>query len=143
MNASAKILAGTAMIFLSGCAINQKITPVSVGLEKNICIIDNPAVKNSFLEEYRGTLLNKGYSSKMLPQSASISDCQVVSTYTANWRWDLALYMTYAEINIYSGGKLAGSAKYDSMSGSANLGKFINAREKIRELVDQLIPGGA
>lgn len=145
MRTRAVIIAGTvsAMTLLSGCAINQKVTPVSTNLEKKICIIDNPAVKNGFLAEYRAALSMKGYASEVLPQSASITDCQVTSAYTASWRWDLALYMAYAEINIYSGGKLAGNAKYDSLSGGANLGKFINASEKIRELVNQLIPGGS
>lgn len=145
MHARAMIVAGTVsfMALVSGCAINQKVTPVSSNIEKKICIIDNPAVRNGFLAEYRNALLMKGYASEVLPPAASLSDCQVTSTYTANWRWDLALYMAYAEINIYSAGKLVGHAKYDSQGGSANLGKFINASEKIRELVNELIPSNA
>lgn len=60
------------------------------------------------------------------------------STYTANWRWDLALYMAFADLRIFTNGKQAGQATYDSLSGGANMSKFIKADEKIGELVDQL-----
>jgi hypothetical protein len=62
----------------------------------------------------------------------------MTSTYTANWRWDLALYMAFAEIIVYAEGTKVGSAVYDSLHGGANMNKFINAEAKIRELVDEL-----
>jgi hypothetical protein len=78
-----------------------------------------------------------------LPATASIIDCPITSTYTANWRWDLAIYMAYADIKIYNGGKVIGEANYDATRAGLNGGKFIDADKKINELVDQLFPGGA
>ncbi len=87
----------------------------------------------------------KGYQVRQLPASASLVQCPITSTstYTANWRWDLATYMALAEIKVYNQGKPVGEAKYDAMHGGGNMGKFIDADKKINELVNQLFPGGA
>ena len=128
---------------LSGCAIHQSVSPVSQFNEKEICIIENTSVKNGFLESYRRALTNKGYQVRQLPASASIVQCPITTTYSANWRWDLALYMAYAEIKVFNNGKPIGEAKYDSQRGGANMSKFIDADKKINELTNQLFPGGA
>jgi Egg lysin (Sperm-lysin) len=130
-------------VSLVGCAIHQTVKPVTMLEEKQVCIIENPAVKNGFLESYTRALSNKGYRVRNLPTNASLNDCKITSTYTANWRWDLAMYMAFAEIKVYSGGRVIGEAKYDSLRGGANMGKFISAEKKITELTNQLFPGGA
>jgi hypothetical protein len=53
------------------------------------------------------------------------------------------MYMSYADIKAYNGGKVIGEANYDATRGGMNTGKFIDADKKIRELVDRLFPGGA
>ncbi len=85
----------------------------------------------------------KGYRVRTLPAQASLIECPITSTYTANWRWDLATYMAYAEIKVYDNGKPIGEAIYDSRNGGGSFGKFISAETKIKELVNQLFPGGA
>ena len=137
------LLACSALIALTGCAIHQTVKPVERFTDKEVCIIENPAVGAGFVDAYKRALLGKGYLVRQLPPSASIVECNITSTYTATWRWDLALYMTYAEIKVYSGGKPLGEAKYDSQRGGANMSKFIDADKKIIELVSQLFPGGA
>ncbi len=128
---------------LSGCAIHQTVRPVASLGDRQICVIDEPNVKAGFLDAYKRSLSRKGYAVRVLPSSASITDCPVASTYSASWRWDLALYMAYAEIKVYENGKLAGEAIYDSKNGGANMGKFIDAEKKINELVSSLFPGRA
>ncbi|MDB5753391.1 MAG: hypothetical protein JWP65_3812 [Ramlibacter sp.] len=134
-------LGGT--LLLSGCAIHQNVRAVEGLSERQICVIENPAVRAGFLNAYRQALGSKGYTVRQLPAGAATTDCPVTSTYTANWRWDMALYMAYAEINVYRAGQKVGEAKYDAMSGGANLNKFIAGDKKIQELVHQLFPGGA
>jgi hypothetical protein len=131
---------------LVGCAIHQTVRPVErhERLEgRDICVIENPAVRATFVEAYKRSLTNKGFVVRQLPASAAITQCPITSTYTANWRWDLALYMAYADIKVFSHGNQVGQATYDSMSGSANMNKFIAAERKIDELVNQLFRGGA
>jgi len=127
---------------MSGCAIHQAVTPVAQFDEKEVCIIENLSVKAGFLETYKRVLTGKGYAVRGLSEATSLVECPITSTYAANWRWDLALYMAYAEIKVYRNGKPTGEAIYNSLNGGANMGKFINAETKITELVNQLFPSG-
>ena len=66
---------------------------------------------------------------------AGTTGCNAVAYYVANWRWDLALYMAYANIwikDVETNEKIA-QASYRTGGG---LDKFIDAEEKIIELID-------
>ncbi|MBW8893037.1 MAG: hypothetical protein JF617_13190 [Burkholderiales bacterium] len=110
---------------------------------KEVCIVENPDVRSGFIEAYTRSLTAKGYVVRKLPANASLVECRITSTYTANWRWDLAMYMAFAAIKVYNNAKPVGEAKYDAMHGGGNMNKFIDAEKKIGELVNQLFPGGA
>ena len=142
MNALSKSLVA-AMIVLSmaGCAIHQNVKPVERFEGKQICVIENPAVKFDFLPTLKKALEGRGYTVQVLPQTAALRECMVTATYTANWRWDMAMYLAYAEIKVYKDGQFAGEAIYNSLKGGANMSKFINGEAKIGELVNQLFPG--
>jgi hypothetical protein len=129
------------LALLYGCAITQKVTPVDRPLlVREICVMRNADVRENFLTAYLQALEAKGFSPRVLEPGASVGSCPLSSQYTANWRWDLALYMAYAKITIYENGTEVGSAVYDSLGGSGNLAKFIDAETKLKELVDQLFP---
>ena len=130
-------------LVLCACAIHQNVTPVAAVDGKQICIVVNPKVFNEgFLKSFESALTSKGFVVKELPVGSSLVECPVVSTYTANWHWDMAMYMNYAEIKVYNNAKPVGEAIYDSRHGGANFGKFIKADAKINELVNQLFPTG-
>jgi len=127
------------LVLTGGCAISQTVNPAGITISgAEICIIEDTSVKQGFLTEYRRWLEGRGAIVKTLPQRASIRDCPIVSTYLAKWSWDLTIYMSYAEIKVYQDGVLSGDALYDSRSGGGNMGKFIDAEEKIQELASQL-----
>ena len=133
-----------AAILLSGCAINQTVKPVDRFAGTQICIVVNPAVSQAgFLTTYARVLSEKGYTVRQLSPGAAVTECPVTSTYTANWRWDLGLYMAFADIKVFSNGQQSGQAIYDAKSGGANMNKFIRGETKIIELVNQLFPGRA
>lgn len=132
-----------AAALLAGCSIVQEVRPVTTA-GKEICVIANPKVLQAeFVEVYRRELAAKGFEVKLLSADSPLTACALTSTYTANWQWDLALYMAYAELKVYGDGKLVGEAIYDSRRGGASLSKFIRAEQKIKELVDLLFPKGA
>jgi hypothetical protein len=132
-----------AAALLAGCSIVQEVKPVAVAA-KEICIIVNPKVLQAeFVEVYQRELASKGFDVKLLSADSPLTACPLTSTYTANWLWDLALYMAYAELKVYSDGKVVGEAIYDSRRGGASLSKFIKADQKIKELVNLLFPQGA
>ncbi|NHZ96991.1 Sbal_3080 family lipoprotein [Massilia sp. CCM 8734] len=132
-----------ALFALSGCAIHQTVKPVERLDSKTVCIVQNGNVRATFLDAFERALSNKGYEVRRLDSDASLIACPVTSTYTASWRWDLAMYMSYADIVVYKNGKPSGKATYDATRGGGNMGKFIGAEKKITELVDQLFPSTA
>ena len=138
---SSTLLAAVTLTALTGCAIHQNVIPVTQFEGQQICVVENPAVsQEGFIVAYAKALRDKGYTVRQLPAGSGVNACPVTSTYTANWRWDLALYMAFADIRIYSNGKPSGQATYDALQGGGNMNKFIRGEEKIRELVDQLFP---
>lgn len=138
---SINFIAATLIAGLTGCAIHQNVKTVERFEGKQICVVENPAVKFDFLESLKKSLEARSFTVKMLPPAAALRDCPITVTYTANWRWDLAMYMAYAEIKVYNNGQPAGEAVYDSLRGGFNMNKFIKGENKIAELVNQLFPG--
>lgn len=133
-----------ASILLVGCAINQTVKPVERFAGTQVCIVVNPAVSQAgFLTTYTRVLTEKGFTVRQLLPGSPVTECPMTSIYTANWRWDLGLYLAFADIKVYSNGQQSGQAVYDAMGGGANMNKFIKGEAKITELVNQLFPDRA
>jgi hypothetical protein len=128
---------------INGCSIRQTVKPVELsGQPMEICIIKNEKVRPAFLDAYSDVLKAKSVRVRTFSESASLNECTMTSTYTANWGWDLAMYLKYAEIKVYRGVALVGIAVYDATWGGGRPDKFINAENKIHELVDALFSTG-
>ena len=130
------------VLLLAGCAIRQQVQPVSADI-REVCIVENTSVRAGFVDALRRGLADRGYRVRMLAPTAPLDQCPVTATYSARWNWDLALYMSYAEIRVYRDLRPVGSAVYDATRGGGNLGKFIDADAKVRDLVRQLFPAAA
>ena len=131
------------VVVLAACSITQNVKPVTPAAlgTREICVRENKSVRESFLEAYKQALESKGLSVRVLDPGAGISACPLLTTYSANWRWDLAMYMAYAEMTVYRDGNEVGKATYDALMGGGRVDKkFIKADEKVRELVNQLFP---
>lgn len=129
----------TVMLLISGCSISQRVEQADISSDAELCIIENDKVREGFLLELEKVLHEKGIRYVVTDRNYANKNCEWTVTYIARWSWDLTIYMSYAEIKVYKNGVLDGEAIYDSTRGSANLGKFIDAEPKIRELVDQLM----
>jgi hypothetical protein len=128
---------------INGCSIRQTVKPVELsGQPMEICIIKNEKVRPAFLDAYTDALKAKSVKVRTIGESASLNECTMTSTYTAHWGWDLAMYMKYAEIKVYRSPALIGLTVYDATWGGGRPDKFINAENKIRELVDELFSTG-
>jgi hypothetical protein len=119
---------------LAACA-TSKVSPVASLETKQICVIENPKVRASFLDSYRKALEERGYTVRVLPETARLSSCPVTSTYVAYWWWDIVLYMRHAQLEIYQDEKLAGRAVFE-----AGQSRLFTDDGKIKELVAQLLP---
>jgi len=136
-------IAGLILIagILQGCTIHQQVTSVSGKNIKSAAIIKNEKVRDSYLAALEGALRTHGIDPVIAPAGSSCRDYPYAITYTANWAWDLTMYMVYTQISVYENGNEIGSAVYDAGGGNATTRKFINAEEKINELVAELIDG--
>lgn len=129
----------TASVVMSGCSIQQTIEKAELEKEAELCIVENSAVRKGFLAEFKTVLTSMNIPHRMVNASSIPASCEWTTTYVARWTWDLALYMSYAEIKVFRQGNLDGEAIYDSTHGGANMSKFIDAETKIRELVNELM----
>ena len=131
-----------AVVALSGCSITQEITPSALDQRaQELCLVRNSeVVQDGFHEVYERVLQKKGLKVRWLPDKSPVTSCPLVGTYEAIYRWDLAIYLARADLRIYADGKEAGRAVYDSLSGGANMNKFVRTEPKLTELIDQLFP---
>ena len=90
------LLLAAAGSLLAACSINQKVDPIESAEIQTLCIERNSDV---FMEEFEPTLVRlieaRGVETRVY-QGDRPEDCQHTAIYTANWRWDLAMYLSYA-----------------------------------------------
>ena len=130
---------------LSGCSIKQTVTPVtfSGAQAPEICMIPAEGLRAGFNTTYTAQLRSKGFQTRELRPGSPPSSCALSTTYIGQWSWDMALYMSYADIQVFENGRQVGKALYDSTSGGARMGKFIDAESKIIEMTNQLFPNAS
>ncbi|HIB77682.1 MAG TPA: SHOCT domain-containing protein, partial [Flavobacteriales bacterium] len=98
-----------------------------------------PAVlmKEGFLPELESQI--HGYGVKTSVYEGDIpSGCEYSLEYTANWAWDMAMYLTYLHIEVRKDGNVVGMVEYDARRGGANMGKFGHTAEKMRPLLAKM-----
>lgn len=129
-----------AIFLCSGCAINHKVDSVDAGTTINkIYIQENEAVlMKELINELVGQIEEIGFSSESYKGTKPV-DATHHMTYTANWQWDMAMYLTYFRATLYEGSLMLGEVEYDATAGGMNLGKFGKTAEKIRPLLEQLL----
>lgn len=135
-------IAVAAALLLAGCAITQNVRPVTATRVEMLCIKNNKDVMmDGFLPELRKQVEAKGIRTQVY-DAAPPADCRHRLEYTANWRWDLAMYLVYANLRVTEGDVTVGEATYDARAGGGNMSKFGNTADKMRPLIDQLFPKG-
>ncbi len=134
-----------ACIGLCGCSIKQTVTRVafSAAQAPEICMIPAEGLRAGFNTTYTAQLRSKGFQTRELRPGSPPASCALSTTYIGQWSWDLALYMSYADIQVFENGRQVGKALYDSTSGGARMGKFIDAQSKIIEMTNQLFPNAS
>lgn len=125
--------------FLSGCAITQNVVPVGNEITiKKIYVLENPNVHmDGLLPELLAQLEQLGFEAESYTGQRP-DDAQYYMTFTANWAWDMAMYLTYFQASLFDNGKHLGEVEYDARMGGANMGKFGKTAEKVRPLLEQL-----
>jgi hypothetical protein len=151
-----RLLAAAAVLAATGCSITQEVTSLSAPV-RQVCIVQNEAVREGVLEVLQEAFAGHRASTRVITGTYSLkhnqlnpewlttdaSGCDALTFYTANWRWDLAMYMAFANIWMTdpNGSVRLAQATYDATAGGGRMDKFIDARGKIFELVDQMYAG--
>jgi hypothetical protein len=73
------------MALLPGCAITQHVNPAKVSAGTEICVLENPAVREGFLEALKDSVVASGYRYRQLPPTAKTDECPVALTYVGRW----------------------------------------------------------
>ena len=126
------------LMFVIGCTITTKVNPITEPEISNLCIKYN---KDIFVKEFgqglKDLLAEKGINAEIY-EGDQPEGCYFRMEYTAEWSWDMAMYLEYAQINVYKDDTLIGDAVYDAKQGSASFNKFGKTAEKIKPLLDKL-----
>lgn len=128
----------TSVVMVSGCSITQSVDPVHETQISNVCVQKNAKVMmGEFEPEVRRQIEAKGIRTSTYSGNRPYN-CRHSLEYTANWQWDLAMYLSFAELRVYEDSQLAGKAVYDARRGGGRMDKFGTTAAKIEPLIDEL-----
>jgi len=140
-------------LLLGACAsAKQTVQHVEGARPKQVCIAEHQAVRPEFLQALQEAYRKNGIETRVMDGTYELRDnrwytkwksqdargCEALGFYVANWHWDVGNYMRFANIWMVTpdGKKRLGGASYQAGTGPD---KFINARDKVFELVDQML----
>lgn len=143
------------IIFLVGCAAKQNITGFTAKPPQSLCIAKHEAVRESVLgvlqegfqkHGTRTTVVRANYVEKHNAWNPTVNSeeragCDAIVFYVANWTWDITTYMYFANIWITDRDMTRKIAQATYQTGGGP-DKWINAREKLLELIDEMYASG-
>lgn len=118
---------------LNGCSISTNVKPVPIKIS-DICIENNPAVfMDGFLPELRSQIESHDIKTRVF-DDVMTKDCLYQLEYTANWSWDIVMWLTYAELKVYENEsrQTIGEAIYDARIGGGRPDKFGPTANKLK-----------
>lgn len=134
-----------AVCVLAGCTSVQvqKVDRTQHAIEA-ICIVRNPKVAVSdMLSVMESGLMRHGISSRIIGNAEAFKEaCPYTLDYTAKRSWDMAPYLTFAELQLRKNGQAIGMATYRHSGGLA-LNKWASTESKLAPVIDELLQGVA
>jgi hypothetical protein len=138
-----KRIAVVAAAFLAGACTSVRVRPVDAAANmKHVCIAENPKViVPEFLATVRAGFDRHGISTEVYAGDVPAS-CEFVLTYTALRSWDMAPYLSHAELKLESEGREVAAAEYHlNAKGGFSLMKWQSVKTKMDPVIDQLLAG--
>lgn len=136
-----RLLTTMAVLALAACTISRNVAPVETAGIDVLCVEHNAKTHMADFEPTMIRLIEARGVKTRVYTDARPDDCRHTAVYSANWRWDFAMYLTYFRIEIFDDFKSVAVAEYDAALGGMNLDKFGPTEAKIRPLIEQLFPG--
>ena len=135
------IVAAASMIGTGCTAVTVK--PVDPSLAVNyVCIENNPRViVSDFVDVLRDGFDRHGIATEVT-SGGRLRQCAYVLKYTALQSWDMAKYLSHAELRIESNGRQIASAEYHLKGkGGLSLTKWGDTKTKMDPVIDELLAG--
>jgi len=125
---------------LAACTVT-KVTPLDPSLRvRKVCIEDNPKViVPDFLDIIRDGFSRHGIATEVYSGEMP-EGCDGKLTYTALRSWDLAPFLSYAELRLYrDGAQIAYGEFHLRGKGGYALTKYKSTRAKMDPVIDELL----
>ena len=103
----------------------------------HICIKSNPKVKENFEKELTQQLNDMNIKTMGLA-GAFAGECEYELHYTANWSWQVALYVSYIELKVIRNRSIVGYATYSTRDSITPIGKLGSTAARISELLEAM-----
>lgn len=134
------LLLATLAAGFSGCSIVKKVEPAPAGTRLGTIYVqkNNNVHMSGLHDELIAQLQGLGFAATTF-EGARPPEAVNMLTYTANWRWDMAMFLVYFQATLLDGNKILGRAEYDAMMGGGRPDKFGKTAEKIRPLLIELL----
>jgi len=130
------------MVTLIGACTVVTVKPVNrTASDMNlVCIEVNEAVKpGGFLPMLEKSFNDHGIETERY-EGRPLSDCEYTVSYVAHWHWDIAVYLTDAEVTVRHGGNEIGHAVYHlRANGGLDMGKWASAESKMIPVLNDML----
>ena len=137
-------LAITLALVSSACSIKQEVVPIPDGTTIGTLYVQKN--EDLHMKEFHSTLVSQIEQTGTNVITCGDSwpaDATYRMSYTANWSWDMAMYLAFFHADVFEGDQIIGSAEYNAKGGGANMSKFGATENKIRPLILELFRGEA
>ena len=127
-------------IFASACTA-VTVKPIDTSLNaKHVCIQDNPKVTVSdFVPVVRDGFARHGLSTEIITNNKP-ARCDLILTYTARRSWDIATYLSVAELVLFQNGLEVARANFHLKGkGGFALNKWRSTKAKMDPVIDELL----
>jgi hypothetical protein len=138
------VLLALALGGAAGCAVRTHVAPSpALPVVTTLYVQNNPAVfMSGFLPEMLTQLRAQGFH--VVTYDGARPPAAVYRlTYTANWKWHWAMYLSYFHVTFWRNDTVLGSAEYDARRVGPNPDKYGPTAGKIRPLLIELLKGVA
>jgi hypothetical protein len=106
---------------------------------KKIYVLKNDKVHmEGLLDEIVKQIEEMGFESESYSGDRPV-DAEHYLTFTANWGWDMAMYLVYFRATLYEEGRVLGEVEYDAKMCGMDFSKFGKTANKIRPLLEELL----
>lgn len=137
-----KIAALFFVLIITACtSVDVSTLDPSLGM-RHVCIQANPRVAVAdFVGVLEDGLARHGLSSEVFSGKAP-RHCEFVLTYTALRSWDLAPYLSHAELVVWKNARKVAAATYHLVGGGGfSMMKWQGTKAKIDPVIDELLKG--